>query len=262
MKKIVGAKISTRLPIRTIKGIEDASRHLHLIGIIGCYMSAASRNKQAGTIKTKSSAEAIEAEMKEKLDEKHKQLTDAREDTSCTPAEREFYTKSLQFEIKEIKAFMKRRAEFEPFDQAFNKDRLSCFSYLKTCSRSFKPKELKLNLPTRQGLLTALSAKICTDLAEGNVDIQDMNLLHRTGLEVYLTEILRRHKNSTKNLPSLYLCLLDPVAKTSQIYNDALMYRRFYCIEDYANNLLDYLSEAYGSLKLPQKVRYLIIDIC
>ena len=58
----------------------------------------------------------------------------------------------------------------------------------------------------------------------------------------------------------LFNILIDPYSKTLQLYSDALLYRRFYCVDDYANNLFEYISTVYTSLKIPQKVNRDILN--
>jgi len=253
MKGLVNARIKSIVGTTYDESAERVERYIHVVGLIECYRFAASYTDEskaqgnAGMYTKPAGPKAedpIYAQVKAELKSRLTQLNEIENDVDTyMPEEREILAAGFQKEIKRIREFMKKKAiklDHLPFESQKQ-------HYLKTIKKNCKSvrgSKIRMNPFVRQAILSHLFQKVTSGLAKEKLSYNYVNMFYMLGEEIYLAEILRKNKK-------------NPMAQTIQLYSDALAYRRFYCAEEYANNLFEFMSGVYSSLNIGQKVALL-----
>ena len=206
MKNLVNARIKTIVGATYDESAERVERYIHVVGLIECYRFAAhhtNENKAQGNAGMYSkpagpkTEDPIYAQVKAELKSRLQQLDEIENDVDTyMPEEKEILAAGLQKEIKRIREFMKKKAikmDHLPFETQKQ-------HYLKTIKkncRSVRGNKVRMNPFVRQAILGHLFQKVNHGLAKEKLSYNYVNMFYMLGEEVYLAEILRKHKKST-----------------------------------------------------------------
>lgn len=233
---------------------ERLEKHLHIVGIIETYRYVNDFSSGVKTMKNLKENMARElrykktdplyqyakAELKLKLD---KLMDTMREISTFELEERRILKEKLEKEIKEIKSTLRYN---EVKNLPFEEQRISIFNSLKNRSHIFKNSIIKLSPLAKESILGTLFDKMKGMFKKSKLKPNYINMFYMLGEEVYLHELSRSNRNKW-------------IAKELHTYSDALFYKRFYCVEEYAHNLFEYLASSFKLLTLEQKV-YLLYN--
>ena len=203
MKTLVNSRMKNSLTITYDESTERLERYLHTIGLIECYRFAVSysdenRTQSNNFYKSSSPTKTnnpIEAQVKSELKKRYTQVEDIENDDSFEPEEKAILIAGVQKEIKQLKDYIKKKA-IKVVNEPFEAQKLNYLKSIKKNCRVFKRTQIRLNPFVKQVILQYLFQKVHNGIMKGKLNIAYIHLFHIVGLEVYLTEILRKYRDS------------------------------------------------------------------